>query len=82
MCVSPEGANRQTRACCLSLQAEGEVCSAGEAVYTKHKAVEATANFFSLRSDCFYSTIPETLRTGSTREESHGLLNAKLAPAG
>lgn len=66
----------------LSLQAEGEGCSAGEAVYTKHKAIEATADFFSLRSDCFYSAIPETLRSGSTREGSHGLLNSKLAPAG
>lgn len=81
MCVSPAGASGRTRACCLSGLKE-KVVLPGEAVYTKHKAIEATADFFSLRSDCFYSTIPETLRSGSTREGSHGLLNARLAPAG
>lgn len=82
MCVCQPRGSQQPDKSVLSLHAEGEGCSAGEAVYTKHKAIEATANFFSLRSDCFYSTIPETLRSGSTREHSHGLLNASLAPAG
>lgn len=60
----------RTRACCLSRLNE-EVVLPGEAVYTKHKAIEADANFFSLRSDCFYLTVPETLRRGSTWEHSH-----------
>lgn len=48
-----------TRACCLC-SLSGEVVLPGKAVYTKHKAIEAGVNFFSLRSDCFCLTVQET----------------------
>lgn len=69
----PREPKARTRACCLSGLNE-EVVPPAEAVYTKHKAIEAGANFCSLRSDCCYSAIPETLRRGSTRHHSHVLL--------